>query len=199
VGADEVGYGSWAGPVLVCAAVVPIDWVPPKGLNDSKKVRPTKREELFEFHRDRVPYTCTMAPSSEIDRDGIISVLKRCYREALQTAIAKFPRALVVLDGEVRIPEVEHLNFPRADGLVPAVMVASVFAKVVRDRYMVEMAKRHPGYGFASHSGYGTPEHHAAIVKLGLCEIHRRSYISTEKLKTAEAIAAADEPGMVVD
>lgn len=199
VGADEVGYGAFAGPLLVCAAAVSVKWVPPKGLNDSKKVRPAKREELFDLNRDRVPYFCTMAEAEEIDRDGVIKALKRCYLESLQAVLARYPKSLVVLDGEVKIPEVEHLNFPRADGLVPAVMVASVFAKVVRDRLMVELAKHHPGYGFGNHMGYGTPEHQAAITKLGLCPIHRRSYVPGERLKTAEDIRACDDPGMVAD
>lgn len=198
LGADEVGLGAWAGPLCVCAAVVPIDWSVPVGLNDSKKVRPRKREELFQLHQDRVPHSYAMAQADEIDRDGVISALKRCYREALTTILAKFPNALVVLDGEVKVPEIEHLNFPRADGQVPAVMIASVFAKVTRDRYMVTLAKKYPGYGLGGHSGYGVPEHQAALAKLGPTPIHRRSYLPGQKL-TPEAIREIDEPGMVAD
>jgi len=199
VGADECGFGSWAGPLVVCAAAVPVTWVPPRGLNDSKKLRPAKRNEIFDLHRDRVPYKATLAQSSEIDRDGVIQALKRCYRESLQALLEKFPQSLVVLDGEVKLPELEHLNFPKADGIVPAVMVASVFGKVIHDRYMVELAKKYPGYGFGQHMGYGTPEHQEAIAKLGLCPIHRRSYIGGERLKTAEQIRAAEDPGLAVD
>lgn len=200
VGADETGYGSWAGPLVVVAAAVPIDWTPPKGLNDSKKVRPAKREELFDLNRDRVAYWGSAAQAHEIDTDGIMPCLKRCYLVSVQTMLKQFPNSLVVLDGEVKIPEVPHMNFPKADGLVPAVMVASVFAKVIRDRYMVEVAKRLPGYGFSTNMGYGVPEHQEGIRKLGLTDLHRRSYVPTEdKLKTAEAMRAADDPGMVVD
>lgn len=198
VGADETGYGAWAGPLCVCAAAVPLDWPIPVGLNDSKKVRPKRREELFDLYRDRVPYSATMAPASEIDSDGVISALKRCYRESLTALLERFPKALVVLDGEVKIPEIEHLNFPRADGQVPAVMVASVFAKVIRDRYMVKLAKSYPGYGLGGHSGYGVPEHQAALAKLGPSPIHRMSYLPGEKL-TPEEMREIDEPGMVAD
>lgn len=199
IGADEVGYGSWAGPLVVVAAAVPVDWTPPKGLNDSKKVRAARREQLFDLNRDRVPYWGTAAQADEIDRDGVMRALKRCYRESLLKLRERFPESLVVLDGEVKIPEVPHLNFPKADGLVPAVMVASVFAKVIRDRFMMEVAKRIPGYGFGTNMGYGTPEHQEALLARGLTHLHRRSYCPLTKTMTMAEIHLLNEPGMVVD
>jgi ribonuclease HII len=191
VGADEVGFGSWAGPLVVCAVAVPHNWRPPKGLNDSKKVRPNKREDLFEWMKSRVPYAIAMAQSDEIDRQGVMLSLRRCYRETVQSVLAKFPDSLVVLDGEVKIPGIDHLNFPKADGIVPAVMAASIIGKVLHDRYMWQMAEKYPGYSFHKSSGYGTKEHREAIDRLGLCPIHRRSYIpikKAERLQSEEGI-----------
>jgi ribonuclease HII len=199
VGADECGLGSWAGPLVVCAAAVPRDWRPPPGLNDSKKLRPAKREELFDILRTKIPYFCEMAHSAEIDRDGITLALKRCFKTCLENVLNAAPGALVVVDGEVRIPELDHLHFPKADGIVPAVMAASVIGKVIHDRYMWKMAEKYPGYGFHKSQGYGTKEHQAALEKLGPCPIHRQSYLPLQKLKTAESMREIEEPGMVVD
>ena len=198
IGADEVGFGSWAGPVLVCAVAVPVTWAAPAGLDDSKKLRPKRREELFDLLRDRLPYASERAESVEIDREGVWPALHRCFRASVQDLLARFPKALVVLDGAIQL-ECDHLHFPKADGLVPAVMAASVFAKVIRDRHMVEMAQRYPGYGFGKHAGYGTPEHQEALGRLGPTPIHRMSYLPLQKLKTAEEIASVEEPGIAVD
>lgn len=177
IGADEVGYGAWAGPLLVCAAIVPRDWKPPQGLNDSKKLKPAMREELFSIMRNRVPYVCRMVMPEDIDREGVIVGLRRCFLGALEEAKEKYPSSLIVVDGLVKIPFQPYLHFPRADGEVPAVMAASVIAKVIRDLYMQKLAEKYPGYGFGDHMGYGTPQHKAAIDKKGLCPMHRRSYV----------------------
>lgn len=199
LGADECGYGSWAGPLVVCAAVVPSVWTPPRGLNDSKKLGKKKHEELFYLLRDVVPYMAEMAQPAEIDRDGVTSALKRCYRTVVLGLREKYPTSLIILDGEVVIPEVEHLSFPKADGLVPAVMAASVIGKFIHDQYMRKLAEKYPGYGFGENVGYGTPQHQAAIGKLGMCPAHRRSYVPTGKLKSAVEIAQASDEGMSVD
>lgn len=196
LGSDECGYGSWAGPLVVCAVAVPHNWRPPQGLNDSKKVRANKREDLFEWVKTRVPYAIAMAQSDEIDRQGVTLALRRCYREAVTSVLAKFPDSLVVIDGEVKIPGMDHLHFPKADGIVPAVMAASVIGKVLHDRYMWQMAEKYPGYSFHRSSGYGTKEHREAIDRLGLCPIHRRSYIpikKAERLQSEEGICLDSE------
>ena len=196
LGSDECGYGSWAGPLVVCAVAVPHNWRPPQGLNDSKKVRANKREDLFEWMKTRVPYAIAMAQSDEIDRQGVTLALRRCYREVVTSVLAKFPDSLVVIDGEVKIPGLDHLHFPKADGIVPAVMAASIIGKVLHDRYMWQMADKYPGYSFHKSSGYGTKEHREAIDRLGLCPIHRRSYIpikKAERLQSEEGICLDSE------
>jgi ribonuclease HII len=199
LGADEVGFGSWAGPLIVCAVVVPHNWRPPKGLNDSKKVRANKREDLFEWMKSRVPYAISMAQSDEIDRQGIMLALRRCYHEVTQSILAKFPDSLVVLDGEVKLPGVTHLNFPKADGIVPAVMAASIIGKVLHDRYMWQLAEKQPGYNWHKNMGYGTKDHRDAIARLGTTPFHRITYIKTEKLRTVEEMRAAIDIGMSMD
>lgn len=199
LGADECGFGSWAGPLVVCAVAVRHDWRPPKGLNDSKQVRAKRREELFEWMKSRVPYAISMAHSDEIDRQGVMLSLRRCYREVVQSILVKFPESLIVLDGEVRLPGVDHLHFPKADGIVPAVMAASVIGKVLHDRYMWQMAEKYPGYGFHKHVGYGTKEHRDAIKLKGTCPIHRITYIKLDKLRTIEEMQADDDVGISMD
>jgi len=199
LGADECGYGSWAGPLIVCAVAVPHDWRPPWGLNDSKKLRPNRREELFEHMKSRIPYAISMAQSDEIDRQGVIISLRRCYREVTQAILAKYPESLIVFDGEVKLPGLTHLNFPKADGVVPAVMAASVIGKVLHDRYMWQLAEKYPGYDLQKNQGYGTKDHREAIKRLGPSPIHRITYIKTEKLRTVEEMRAANDVGMSMD
>jgi ribonuclease HII len=199
VGSDEVGYGSWAGPLVVCAVAVPHNWRPPQGLNDSKKVHANKREDLFEWMKSRVPYAIAMAQSDEIDRQGVTLSLRRCYREAVNSVLAKYPESLVVIDGEVKIPGLDHLHFPKADGIVPAVMAASIIGKVLHDRYMWQLAEKFPGYNWHKNMGYGTKDHREAIKRLGTTPFHRITYIKTEKLRTAEEMRAADDVGMSMD
>lgn len=199
VGADECGYGSWAGPLVTCAVAVPNNWRPPFGLNDSKKVGSKKREQLFEILRHKIPYACEMAQSDEIDRVGVVLALRRCFRACIEDVLARAPGALIVIDGEVRIPGMDHLRFPKADGIVPAVMAASVIGKVLHDRYMWLMAEKYPGYSFHKHQGYGTKEHREALERLGACPIHRQSYLPLQKLKTAEAMREGSERGMIID
>lgn len=199
LGADECGYGSWAGPLVTCAVAVPKNWRPPFGLNDSKKVGPKKREQLFEILRRNIPYACEMAQSDEIDRVGVVLALRRCFRACIENVLGRAPGALLVIDGEVRIPGMDHLHFPKADGIVPAVMAASVIGKVLHDRYMWLMAEKYPGYSFHKNQGYGTKDHQAGLAKLGPCPIHRQSYLPLQKLKTAEEMRDGSDRGMVVD
>ena len=199
LGADECGYGSYAGPLVVCAVAVPHNWRPPQGLNDSKKVREGKREDLFEWMKSRVPYAVAMAQSDEIDRHGVTLALRRCYREAVNSVLAKFPESLVVIDGEVKISGLDHLHFPKADGIVPAVMAASIIGKVLHDRYMWQIAEKFPGYNWHKNKGYGTKDHREAIAKLGTTPFHRITYIKAEKLRTAEEMKAAEDIGMSID
>lgn len=200
LGADECGYGSWAGPLVVCAAVVPSNWVPPSKLDDSKRVSKADHESLSYLLRQVIPgFAIESAEASEIDEFGVVTALKRCYRSVVLQLKEKFPDSLIVLDGEVKISEVEHMNFPRADGIVPAVMAASIIGKYHHDEVMRKHAVAYPGYHFASNVGYRSPNHLRGLANLGMSAIHRRSYVPIDKIRKGDAIPVNADEGLSLD
>lgn len=178
IGMDEVGLGSWAGPLTVAAVVAPICWTH-KGLRDSKQVKPeSKRAAVVGSMgglRD-VSFYIVRIQSVDLDYMGAASSLLSAYQALLTHARENYPYALPVLDGIARIPGFEHVALPKADSFVPQCMAASLVAKVDRDTEMINYAKTYPVYGFAGHKGYGTAEHQEALEKYGPCPLHRRSY-----------------------
>ena len=174
-GCDEVGRGTLAGPV-VAAAVVLDAARPIAGLADSKALSARRREALDALIRERaLGWAIGEASVEEIDRLNIL----RATMLAMQRAVAALqPRPQRVLVDGNRAPA---LPMPAqaligGDALEPAISAASIVAKVYRDRLMVELAVRHPGYGFERHFGYGTIAHKQALAALGPCSAHRRSF-----------------------
>jgi ribonuclease HII len=180
IGIDEVGYGSWAGPVVVCAALVLANWSDPR-VRDSKKYR--TRDDREAAAKLLVPPTVKAQYILEYDNHAIDAMGLSNARDALAVRAAKLCLKLVgdapvVMDGN-QIPNEllgKAVCFPKADSLVPAVSAASVLAKVYRDNLMVEMHEMYPWYDFASNAGYGAANHVEGIASHGLCEIHRCSY-----------------------
>lgn len=174
-GVDEAGRGPLAGPVVAAAVVLPRD-LSIRGIDDSKKLTAERREELFELiQRDAVAVGVGVVSESVIDEVNILRATHRAMREAL-AGLGAAPDH-VLMDGDA-VPE---LGFPQTaihqgDGKSTAIAAASIVAKVTRDRMLVELDERYPGYGFARHKGYGTKEHISALMRLGPCEIHRRSF-----------------------
>lgn len=174
-GVDEVGRGPLAGPV-VAAAVVLDPKRPIPGLADSKKLRAGFREELAMAIRERALYWALgRAEVEEIDRLNILQASLLAMRRAVEGLPA--PIELVLVDGN-RCP---YLKYPAeaivgGDGKVAAISAASILAKVARDSEMVELDRRFPGYGLARHKGYPTRAHRDALVRLGVTEIHRRTF-----------------------
>jgi ribonuclease HII len=176
-GADESGRGACAGPLVVAACILPpgrrgrID-----GLDDSKVLTVATRERLFgEVTRRAVAYSVVIIPPSEIDAYGLHVANLAGMRRALGTLSPAAHYALT--DG---FP-VSGLGIPstavwKGDATVACIAAASILAKVTRDRMMCEYDARFPGYGFAQHKGYCTPEHFAALRALGPSPIHRRSF-----------------------
>ncbi|SFF30100.1 RNase HII [Fontimonas thermophila] len=173
-GIDEAGRGCLAGPVYA-AAVVLGPWVP-DGINDSKKLSPARREALFErICASALDWSIARAEVEEIDQFDIL----RASLLAMQRAVAglrSMPREAWV-DG----PHAPRLDCPvrtivGGDAQEPAIMAASILAKVARDRELIRLDAYYPGYGFARHKGYGTPAHLAALRRLGPCALHRRSF-----------------------
>jgi ribonuclease HII len=174
-GVDEVGRGPLAGPV-VAAAVILDPSRPIRGLRDSKLLTPQRREVLAEQIR-----ACALAWAlgrAEVEEIDSINIL-RASLLAMQRAVSALPRApeVVLVDGN----QCPRLACPvqsvvKGDSLVAAISAASILAKVSRDREMVELDARYPGYGLAQHKGYASRAHLAALEALGASPLHRRSY-----------------------
>lgn len=171
----------------MCAVALPKDFNEP-GIGDSKKLSKKQRELAFDrFTRSTpVKHHLVWVPSKEIDQEGVWKALQRAHREALLAVLALVEGStLRVIDGfphgteGIGVPDA--IGLPKGDQLVPAISLASIIAKVTRDRHMAQLAEQYPGYGFASHAGYGTPEHQQAVVRMGPCEIHRKSYDPIKK------------------
>jgi ribonuclease HII len=171
-GADEAGRGALAGPLVAAGVVLGGNEI--SGINDSKLLRPTLREEIFGALLRRVEAVSVVAyPAWWIDRHGV----GPANREALSRALASLESraGCGLADGNLALgPEVECL--PRADARSAAVAAASVVAKVLRDDAMRALSETHTGYGFGRNRGYGTPEHRLALCELGPCRVHRLSY-----------------------
>lgn len=175
-GIDEAGRGPFAGPVVAGAVILP------KGveilyLNDSKKLSEKRREQLYaEIMKKAEAVGVGMAGPERIDE---INILQATY-EAMRMAVADLgTEPDLLLNDAVTIPDVSVRQVPiiKGDAKSVSIAAASIVAKVTRDRLMVRYDEEFPGYGFASHKGYGTKAHIESIKDLGACPIHRRTFI----------------------
>ena len=180
-GVDEVGRGPLAGPVVV-AAVILDENRPVAGLADSKRLTGRRREALdAEIRACAVAWAFGRAEPEEIDRINILQATLRAMERAVSGLGVTPGRVLV--DGN-RLP---RLSVPAravvgGDGTVPCISAASILAKVARDAEMCRMAERYPGYGFERHKGYPTVAHLQAMERLGVTEIHRRSFAPVRRV-----------------
>jgi ribonuclease HII len=174
-GVDEAGRGPLAGPV-VAAAVILDPARPVQGLRDSKQLSASRRSELEQAIRQRaLAFAIGQASVQEIDRLNILQASLLAMRRAIEALV---PAAdFVLVDGN-RLPQltVDARAIVKGDLLEPAISAASILAKTHRDRLMSTLDAMYPGYGFARHFGYPTPEHLACLGRLGPCEVHRRSF-----------------------
>jgi ribonuclease HII len=183
-GVDEVGRGPLAGDV-VAAAVMLDPHRPIEGLRDSKKLSATRREELAQLIRERsLAWSIASASVAEIDELNILQASLLAMHRAVQ-ALDPQPE-YVLVDGN-RLPRWHYASQPvvRGDDRVPAIAAASILAKVHRDSALIALEIQYPGYGFASHKGYPTPEHLQALQTLGVTPMHRRSFAPVKKLLAA--------------
>ena len=173
-GVDEAGRGPWAGPVVAAAVILNPDTLP-SGINDSKKLTPEKREELYDVILRVAEVGVGIADVSVIDRDNILQATYAAMIQAV-AALRRVP-LLALIDGN-RAPKLACLTetIIEGDGQCLSIAAASIVAKVTRDRMMIDLDRQYPGYGFAQHKGYGTPEHQAALDRLGPSAHHRRSF-----------------------
>ena len=174
-GVDEAGRGPLAGPVMA-AAVMLDENNPIKGLADSKKLSAARREALFDEIRAKA-LCCSVAEASVEEIDSL-NILQATLL-AMQRAVAglRLPPKLVLVDGN-RLPvlSMQAQTIVKGDALVPAISAASILAKVTRDRWCAEVDAQYPLYGFATHKGYGTAAHLAALRAHGACVQHRKTF-----------------------
>jgi len=175
-GVDEAGRGPLAGPVVVAAVILdPARRI--NGLADSKVLAPERRELLAGRIRERaIAFSVVMIDVFDIDRINIFHATMLGMSRAL-AALTPAP-ALALIDGNHLPKELPCSARAIVDGDATerAISAASILAKVARDRLMCELDALHPGYGFARHKGYSTPEHLEALQRLGPCALHRRSF-----------------------
>jgi len=174
-GVDEVGMGPLAGPVVAAAVVFPpgteID-----DIDDSKALDEETRNRLDQEIRERASaYAIGVVEVDEIDRINIYHAGIRAMQLAISNLL--IPPQHILVDSRTVPGFTQPQNsFDKGDGINFSIASASIVAKVYRDRLMVELDSKYPGYGFASHKGYATPDHQRAIRDLGPCPIHRRSF-----------------------
>jgi ribonuclease HII len=174
-GVDEAGRGPLAGPVVAAAVILP-RYLDIPGIDDSKKLTPAVREQLFERIRaEALAVGVGMCNSETVDRINILQATLR----AMEESVRQLPRAAdyLLIDGiskpSVNLPQ---RTIKKGDSLSISIAAASIIAKVTRDRLMEEYDLLYPGYGFAGHKGYGCASHLAAIASLGPSPIHRLTF-----------------------
>lgn len=179
-GVDEVGRGPLAGPVVAAAVILdPLHQI--AGLADSKLLTSKKREVLYEIIKENcLAWAVGSATVEEIDKINILQASLLAMQRAI-TALNLQP-SLVQVDGQFA-PQISCAveTVVGGDRLIPAISAASIIAKVVRDREMVEYDAVYPAYGFAKHKGYGTAQHLLALQQFGITPIHRRSFAPVKK------------------
>ena len=173
-GVDEAGRGPWAGPVVAAAVILNPDRIP-ANIDDSKVLDEDSRAYLYKRIMKVAIVGVGIADVDKIDRDKILGATLWAMAEAV-AQLTDTPK-LVLIDGNraPRLPMVAR-TIVKGDAKCLSIAAASIIAKVTRDRLMMELARDYPGYGFERHKGYGTPEHQAAITKLGISALHRRSF-----------------------
>jgi ribonuclease HII len=175
-GADEVGRGALAGPVVAAAVVLNLQNVP-KGINDSKQLTRLQRERLSEDIQKRaISYSIARIEHHEIDRINILQASLHAMELAIKAL--RPPCDYVLIDGHQSVPNLDcpQSTIIKGDCLSVSVAAASIVAKVARDQWMREYDGQYPGYGFALHAGYNTRIHQEAIARLGPSAIHRLTF-----------------------
>lgn len=177
-GIDEAGRGPLAGPVTVAVCIMPLDADKIiDGVNDSKKLTPRKREELYDkIINTATAYSIVNIGEKVIDEINILNATKLGMKKCLENIDVTPDYVLidaVKIDSEIPYSAIIH-----GDALSYSIACASILAKVSRDRLMTTLDEKYQGYGFAKHKGYGTKMHVEKLKELGPCDIHRKSFIT---------------------
>lgn len=175
-GVDEVGRGPLAGPVVTAAVILPADFSI-LGVDDSKKLTPKKRDELFDQIKEAaVCWAIGRREPDVIDQINILEATKAAMMDAIMSLEIKPDHVLIdaVHLKDLTIPQTDII---KGDANSVSIAAASILAKVTRDREMIEMDSIYPGYAFASNKGYGTRAHYEGLAKKGPCPIHRKTFL----------------------
>lgn len=197
IGIDEAGRGPIAGPVAVgvvmwhldtkCPSLHPVSKSP---LRDSKKLTARQREAWFSWLGEQkgageLNWSVSLVAAGVIDSQGIVSAIRQGIDNCLKQVAAELAgfeptQCQVLLDGSLRAPEVyiNQKTIIKGDESEPIISLASIAAKVTRDKFMCKLGGEYPQYGFERHKGYGTREHYRQVGAHGLCEAHRRSFMT---------------------
>lgn len=176
-GIDEVGRGSWAGPLVVAGVILPKDFKIPKGLRDSKLATPKLRETLSEIIISSAhAYSIVEIKPALIDKLGLSKATNVAFRKVLKTIEPSPDYCLIDAFYIKHVSRKKQQAVKNGDKICASISAASIIAKVYRDNLMKKLHNVFPAYGFDRHMGYGTKIHQAAIIKNGLSRIHRRSY-----------------------
>lgn len=205
VGTDEVGRGSWAGPLLIAACAVRVEHVPgAPAVADSKALRPARRPALADAVLDWAPVGLGEASVSEIDEVGMAAALRLASRRSLESLAALDVEVTAIIqDGSASwIPDevaasTELRILPKADARCVSVAAASVVAKVRRDAVMAALGRDWPSWAaIGTSAGYGTAAHAEQLRTHGLTPLHRRSWSFAERLCGPDAVVVDQDPAL---
>ena len=174
-GADEVGRGPLAGPVVCAAVIMPYDSII-EGIDDSKKLSPKKREDLAKrICENAIAYNICRIEPQIIDEINILQATRLCMKNAVEGL--NVTPDFCITDGNMTLDiSIPQRSIVKGDALSYTIGAASIIAKVYRDNLMKEYSEAHPEYGCESNAGYGSAKHIKAIEAYGLTPIHRRSF-----------------------
>jgi ribonuclease HII len=179
IGIDEVGRGCWAGPLVAGAVILPEDVRLPSNvkLRDSKKLSKAQRETTAAWvHEHALAVGLGWVEPDEVDNVGLTEAVRLAMHRAVEAISVAYDE--IIVDGNINyfVEDSRAQALIKADDSVPSVSAASIVAKVARDNHMAKVAVEYPGYGFEKHVGYGTALHVEGLRKLGVSNIHRKSY-----------------------
>lgn len=177
VGIDEVGRGSWAGPLVAAGVILPPDFLLPNHLADSKLLTPQKRRELDKIlRREVLAFKITEVSNRQINKIGISQATQIAFRKIVNSITPRPNYCLVDAFHIKYLAKVDQKAIKHGDMTCASIAAASIIAKVYRDSLMERMALKFPKYGFDKHKGYGTRQHQFAIKTYGFSSYHRTSY-----------------------
>ncbi len=187
MGIDEAGRGPWAGPVSVGVVVMPLLFKPALSkysVKDSKKLSEKNREKWYQWlsqerHLGKINFATALVSEKFIDQKGIVPAVRLGIRRCLSRLELNPGQVKILLDGSLRAPKTftNQQTIIRGDETEPIIALASIAAKVRRDRFMTKLAEQFPQYHFEIHKGYGTLAHYKALKKYGPSTVHRLSFL----------------------